>query len=77
MTEHVISGCGPGLSRAADTPQEGVRSVLQRPSRAERVLAIKECAVRVNWLMRANEVDYAEVRREFQRGADMCARLGE
>lgn len=29
-TEHVVSGCGPGLSVAADTPQDGVRSKLNR-----------------------------------------------
>lgn len=76
MTEHVSSGCDQGIPRPADTPQEGVRSVLVRTGRTERLMALyvarNGIAAAFERRMNLNDGELRELARMAQRIADMA-----
>lgn len=69
------SGCGPGISRPADTPQEGVRSVRASKSEHEQILGLRYLVSSLRVALKADVVDWPEVARTFQKGADVSGVL--
>jgi len=69
------SGCGPGLSRPADTPQQGVRSVLPSRNEAERILSAREMVVYIRCLTVNEEIDWRELQRTAQKLADLAGSM--
>ena len=68
------SGCGPGISRPADTPQEGVRSVRDRDAE-ESFSALFVCAHQTVKLLNGHESDFLALNRGFQKCADIAMQL--
>lgn len=69
-----ISGCGPGIPRPYDTPQEGTRSV--RRTRDEVETAFVQSLFRIHGMIHRNRVDDYELwAREFQNAADQAMAL--
>lgn len=71
----MTSGCGPGISRPADTPQEGVRSVRASKSEHEQILGLRYLVSSLRVALKADVVDWLEVTRTFQKGADVAGVL--
>ncbi|MCC6797678.1 MAG: hypothetical protein IT366_21375 [Candidatus Hydrogenedentes bacterium] len=69
------SGCGPGIPRPADTPQEGVRSVRASKSEHEQILGLRYLVSLLRIALKADVVDWPEVARTFQKGADVAGVL--
>lgn len=69
------SGCGPGLSRPVDTPQQGVRSVLPSLNEAERILSAREMVVYIRCLTVNEEIDWCELQRTAQKLADLAGSM--
>lgn len=75
MTEHVTSGCGPGIPRPADTAQEGVRSV--RISRETYEVEFDAQMYRLAGMMHAGTSQYecCVWAIELQKAADLARKL--
>lgn len=75
MTKHPTSGCGPGIPRPADTPQQGVRSVRVR-NKAYTLfgLYVKRQSIAEAFGRRVNLTDdeLQEIARQGQAIADMA-----
>jgi len=69
------SGCGPGISRPSDTPQEGVRSVRASKSEHEQILGLRYLVSALRLALSQPVVDWPEVARTFQKGADVTGVL--
>lgn len=75
MKEHVSSGCGPGISRPADTPQQGVRSVRVRYDETSALLELGRIVGDIDALLWADTQDWPTVARLFQKGADVAGNV--
>jgi len=75
MLNAPASGCGPGISRPADTPQEGVRIVRVRRDETSALLELGRIVGDIDALLWADVVDWPEVARTFQKGADVAGVL--
>lgn len=69
-----ISGCGPGPAVAADTPQEGVRSVLTRET-VEMDSRLWTLICQAHIAPRRTVEDYRQLRRKLQAAADLAGTL--
>jgi len=72
---HPASGCGPGLSRPADTPQQGVRSVLPSRNEAERILSARYIVSLLRMLLKGPLIDWRELQRTAQKLADLAGSM--
>lgn len=68
------SGCGPGISRPADTPQHGVRSVRERDA-DESFSRLFVCAHQTIKLFNGRDSDFLALNRGFQKCADIAMQL--
>lgn len=75
MLNAPASGCGPGISRPADTQQEGVRSAIVRKVEREVILDLRYLVSSIRVGLGRHTVDWPAIARAFQRGADMAGRL--
>lgn len=72
---HVISGCGPGIPRTADTPQHGIRSVSPSPDPNElRTLVLQAQQLATTPGMTAAR--YLTLSAMLQRAADLARKIG-
>jgi len=70
------SGCGPGLSRPADTPQQGVRSVLPEFDAAKEELALDVLIHRLARSVRTErKIDHRQIAQNASEIANKALRL--
>lgn len=74
VIESVPYGCGPGLPVVADTPQEGVRSVLTRDI-VEMDSRLWTLICQAHIAPRRDANDYRELQRKLQQAADLAGTL--
>lgn len=74
MLNAPASGCGPGISRPADTQQEGVRSVRARDTDESFSRLFVLAHLTIN-LLKGHDSDFAALARGFQECADIAMQL--